>query len=198
MTKLRCLAFLALLSVFMAVPGCAHVQPVINAVVTCSGRTIPAALVNQVYADVMTENWADIVANVVPLLTDGYADVLCIFGYLQTSNPETVAHIEQLKTAHADAFRASTALRSPGDSTPPTGPTLDKIPRGASEAATFRPGGEVPDEPGKYFYAGPNPGASLAHCDRACGDNAHDSIAPAGTCECFRKVGSTWQWVAVK
>src|SRR6185437_10467900 len=114
-----------LLGAALTLNGCAwfHKHPVIPAVVTCSGETIPIALVTRVYDDVMTENWIDLAENVVPLLKDGYADLQCVWSYLGTSNPETLPHINAMKAKHADAFKGATSmLRSPGDSTPKKGP----------------------------------------------------------------------------
>jgi hypothetical protein len=115
-----------LLGAALTLNGCAwfHKHPVIPAVVTCSGETIPIALVTRVYDDVMTENWIDLAENVVPLLKDGYADLQCVWSYLGTSNPETLPHINAMKAKHADAFKGATSmLRSPGDATPKTRPT---------------------------------------------------------------------------
>lgn len=65
-------------------------------------------------------------------------------------------------------------------------------------AAKLFPGRPGAVGSGSFAYAGPNPGAALASCDRECGDNAHGAIAPPGGCECWRKVGSTWAWVAAR
>jgi len=121
----RSLKFLALLAALSAMPSCSWFSkhPVIPAVVTCSGETIPIALVTRVYDDTKAENWIDLAENVVPLLKDGYADLSCIWNYLETSNPETLPHINAMKAKHADAFKGSVStLRSPGDSTPKKGP----------------------------------------------------------------------------
>ncbi len=119
----RICALLFVVALLLNAASCAHVQPVVNAVVTCSGETISPALVDAVYRDVMTENWFDLASNVVPLLKEGYADVECIWGYLSKSNPETVPHIQKLRAKHAAEFKGSVSLRSPGDATTKTGPT---------------------------------------------------------------------------
>jgi len=96
-----------ILGVALTLSTSAHVTPAINAVVTCSGQTVPITLVKQIYADVMADNWLDLADNVVPALKDGWADVDCIFGHLKTSNPETVPHIQKLKAQHAEDFKGS-------------------------------------------------------------------------------------------
>jgi len=103
----RSLKFLALLAALSAMPSCSWFSkhPVIPAVVTCSGETIPIALVTRTYDDAMTENWVDLAENVVPLLKDGYADLTCIWNYLGTSNPETLPHINAMKAKHAAEFK---------------------------------------------------------------------------------------------
>jgi hypothetical protein len=105
----RSLKFLALLAALSAMPSCSWFSkhPVIPAVVTCSGETIPIALVTRTYDDAMTENWIDLAENVVPLLKDGYADLTCIWNYLGTSNPETLPHINAMKAKHAAEFKGS-------------------------------------------------------------------------------------------
>ena len=83
----------------------------------------------QIYTDVMADNWLDLATNVIPLLKDGYADLECVFGYLSVSNPESAPHIQKMKAAHVGEFKGSVSLLgSPGDSTPPDGPTLEKMP----------------------------------------------------------------------
>jgi hypothetical protein len=177
-----------------------HVDPVIPAVVTCSGATIPAATVRQVWNDLKAKNYGDLVTNVLPLLADGWNDLTCIIDAVDAQDPQLQEAGAEFKRQHAVEIRNSrpVSLRSPGDPTPKTGPTLDKIPQATSEAATFRPGGEVPGGLGKYSYPGQNVGAELAACYRDCGDNAHGALAPPGGCECWRKVGSTWRWVALR
>ena len=63
MKRLLTPALFALLTFSMAAPSCAWFakNPVIPAVVTCSGETIPLSLVTQVYEDVMSDNWLDLV-----------------------------------------------------------------------------------------------------------------------------------------
>jgi hypothetical protein len=102
MTRLLMPALLALLSVSMAVPSCAHVQPVVDVVVTCSGKTIPPGVVQQVFADVMAEDWADLLATVVPNLPNGWADVGCIYDALKAKNPAMVPHMDKLRAAHVE------------------------------------------------------------------------------------------------
>ena len=254
-----------LLGAALTLNGCAwfHKHPVIPAVVTCSGETIPIALVTRVYDDVMTENWIDLAENVVPLLKDGYADLTCIWNYLGTSNPETLPHVNAMKAKHADAFRGSVscsgvptvvvarlstdavacarhcgedgwslssggcvcrtseAMRSPGDSTPPTGPTAatdalglpatDMVPAiGCLNGTVLRetaPGDWNCMRPDAlpsgaktltiYAYPGPNPGAALERCDRTCGEHL-TSLATVKGCLCWRGKGRAGHWVALR
>lgn len=83
--------------------SCASVQPYIKAVVTCSGKTVPAALVTEVYTDLMTENWGDLVFEVVPFLTSGYADLQCIIDALKQTNPEVAPKAVKFEKALAKA-----------------------------------------------------------------------------------------------
>lgn len=85
--------------------SCAHVQPVINAVVVCSGKTVPAGLVAEVYTDLMTENFSDIVLNIVPILNAGWADVNCIIDALEHSNPEVRAKAAKFRAAFKAQLR---------------------------------------------------------------------------------------------
>ena len=173
MTTIRRLAFLALLSAWMAVPsGCAHAPPVINAVVTCSGNTIPFALVEQVYGDFMAENWGDLATNVVPLLKDGWADIVCIENALKTAHPEMVPHFEKLKAGHVELRVAETSKPDPGDRLP-----------GASPAAGGAP--RVPAAGPKMFaYAGESVAAAAERCDRACGGRNRGIGSPGRSCLC--------------
>ena len=95
-------------------------HPVIPAVVTCSGETIPLALVTQVYNDVMTDNWFDLATNVVPLLKDGYADIEGHLRLLEDLEPRNgPRRIQKLTAAHADEFKGSVSMRSTGNSMAP-------------------------------------------------------------------------------
>ena len=206
MTTIRRLAFLALLASFMAQPSCSWFQshPVIPAVVTCSGETIPLALVTQVYSDVMANNWLDLATNVIPLLKDGYADLECIFNYLSVSNPEAAPHIKAMKAAHVGEFRGSVSLRSPSDSTPSAGPTLEKISENTGHGAGQ--GGDQPPHahalaPDRHPRQGVNlgtfsakPPKSALECDQSCGAPMSGLVTPSG-CSCQRKVDGKPRWV---
>jgi hypothetical protein len=140
--------------------------------VTCSGETIPLSLVTQVYSDVMSDNWLDLATNVIPLLKDGYADIECIFGYLGTSNPETVPHIKAMKAQHADEFKGSVSMRHPSL-------TFDE------QAAIHIPLPPVQHAP------------PIAFCDRACGKPRSGLSTPSG-CLCWRESKTDWRqsrWV---
>ena len=191
-----------LLGAALTLNGCAwfHKHPVIPAVVTCSGETIPIALVTRVYDDVMTENWIDLAENVVPLLKDGYADLQCVWSYLGTSNPETLPHVNAMKAKHADAFKGATSmLRSPGDATPKTGPAatslaVTALPSAGAETSS-RP--TPPTKPVQFSYPGPNPGAALERCDRTCHEHL-TSLATVKGCLCWRGKGRSGHWVALR
>lgn len=204
---------LALFALCLSMTSCSwfNKHPVIPAVVTCSGETIPIALVTQTYNDIMSEDWLDLATNVVPLLKDGYADLQCIWNYLGVSNPETLPHIQSLKAKHADAFKGSVSLRSPGDSTPKQGPTATKIsentghgagqggdqPPHAHALAPEREGVQRVNHPAVSFgYVGPSPGAELARCTAACGSS--NAIAPPDGCRCLRGRGRDARWIPLR
>lgn len=107
----------ALASSALGLTSCAHVAPVINTVVTCSGQTIPTALVDEVYTDIMTENWGDLATVAVPALADGWNDVVCIYDALKAGNPGLTPHFEKLKAGHVE-LRGASACRAP---------TLEKV-----------------------------------------------------------------------
>lgn len=173
MKRLAMPFLLALLSAMMAVPSCSWFQknPVIPAVVTCSGKTIPIALVTEVYEDVMAEDWIDLATKVVPLLSDGYADVTCILNYLATSNPETVPHIQALKAAHVELRGGTAANVYPKES--PAGGAL-RVPAGpAFSLAT-----------------------SYQDCDARCG-SGNGLVVPGG-CRCRVGNGLKAHWIAAR
>lgn len=91
-----------LLAAALVASSCAHVQPVVNDAIVCSGKTIPANLVQEVYTDVMSENWVDLGANVVPILAAGWSDVVCIYNALRTGHPEMAPHIQRLEAGHVE------------------------------------------------------------------------------------------------
>ena len=94
---------LALLALFViAALSCAHIQPVVNTVVVCSGETVPAALVEEVYTDIMTENWGDLAMAAVPALKAGWDDIACIYDALKAKNPQLVPHMNKLKSQHLE------------------------------------------------------------------------------------------------
>jgi len=223
MTRIYALLIVAAL----ASPGCSWFSkhPVIPAVVTCSGETIPIALVTRVYDDTTAENWIDLAENVVPLLKDGYADLTCIWNYLGTSNPETLPHINAMKVKHADAFRGSTAsldstkTRGVRPALPGADGTTDATasvgarepagtpvgPAATSLAVTALPsaGAETssrptpPTKPVQFSYPGENPGAALERCDRTCGEHL-TSLATVSGCSCWRGKGRSGHWVALR
>ena len=158
-----------LLGAALTLNGCAwfHKHPVIPAVVTCSGETIPIALVTRVYDDVMTENWIDLAENVVPLLKDGYADLQCVWNYLGTSNPETSPHINAMRAKHADAFRGSTASL---DSTKTRGvrpalPGADGTTEATASIGAREPAGTPVGPDATSLRAGPTAGRQAHNLD---------------------------------
>jgi len=210
----RSLKFLALLAVLSAMPSCSWFSkhPVIPAVVTCSGETIPIALVTQTYNDVMTENWIDLAENVVPLLKDGYADLQCVWNYLGTSNPETLPHINTMKAKHAAEFKGSASCSG--------SPTVVVARLSADAVAcarrcgedgwswgsagcvcrkseALRSPGDVTPKTGTFAYPGENPGAALERCDRTCGEHL-TSLATVKGCLCWRGKGRAGHWVALR
>lgn len=184
MTRLRRLAFLAMLSTWMVVPGCAHVQPVISTVVTCSGQTIPAGLVNEVYADIMAENWNDLATVAVPALADGWADVACIYDALKGANPALVGHMQNLKAGHVELRAVAENLLRGGPSD--------------------RSGGPYPSQPGStpgpatepFAYSGTRVATELSACEAACG--GPDALAPPSGCLCHVGRGRDARWVAAR
>ena len=193
-------AFLfAALTFTMAAPSCSWFEkhPVIPAVVTCSGETIPLALVTQVYNDVMSDNWFDLATNVVPLLKDGYADIECIFGYLKTSNPETVPHIQKLTAAHVDEFKGSVSVLSAPERSHVAADAplawLGSTPAGALKHSLAPKALQAPVVPGTTARGK----LSLASCDPLCGGK-NTSLAPPSGCLCHAGKGMASRWVPLR
>lgn len=212
MKRLAMSFLLALLSYAMAIPSCAHIQPVINTVVTCSGKTISPALVDEVYTDILTENWGDLAVTAIQALPSGWADVVCIYDALKDANPALVGHMEKLEAAHVE-LRGAVSLRCPGDPTPKTGPTA-MIPRSAtgSMAASDTAGARSNRAEGtssptvqrqrrsplkRETLVRSEAGERLAACDVVCG-GPRRSLAPPSGCLCQRKVDGSLRWVAAR
>lgn len=153
MSKIRSLACLALLSVFMALPGCSwfekHVEPVPPAVITCTGETIPASLVQQVWNDLKTKNYVDLATNVLPLLRDGWNDMRCIIDALETAHPELHEPATEFQRQHAVEIRNAKPLSM--DERAAIHISLAAIPtsRPCGEPSAFRSSGEVPARPAR-------------------------------------------------
>lgn len=215
MIKLRRLAFLALLAVFMAIPSCGTVTfpDVWAALKKCDN--VSWALASEVFADVVEiaqGNPAGEADLATMLAADTVGAVPCVLDYLDGQGGKVGAAAAKFKAAHAPeiskarARGGATSMRCPAG-TMPIAPTCtptselranpgDRLP-GASPAVGGAP--RVPAAgPKEFAYSGENPGHALARCYRECGDNAHGAIAPPGHCECWRKVGATWRWVAAR
>lgn len=128
------LAALTIAVCAIAAPSCSwfdkHVEPVAPAVVTCSGQTIPASTVSKVWNDLKTKNYADILTNVLPLLSDGWNDLTCIIDAVDTQNAALQPAGEEFKRQHAVEIRAA-AARASASRPPGMGPGLAGAGRGA-------------------------------------------------------------------
>jgi hypothetical protein len=96
---------LALLSVSMAVPGCATAGQI---AVACGPQEISIALAdyNLIKSDVQQKNWADL-AKVAGRI--GYSALACVLGNLGTQEPGLKDNIEEFKTVKSVEFRAAAA-----------------------------------------------------------------------------------------
>jgi|SRR6185312_1232658 len=110
---------------------------------------------------------------------------------------------------------ATYALRSPGDSTPKTGPTAEQISEntghGAGQGGDQLPHAHAlaPERDGvqrvnhpaiSYSYPGETPGHALTTCDVACGQKL-DGLPTDHGCLCWRADRKNWRnsrWVALR
>lgn len=84
---------LALLSAQMAIPACAHVQPV----VTCLGQNVPADVVARVGQDLATENYVDLVEMAV---LHGWPLVNCLIDNRVAADPKLTPAAKAFKAQH--------------------------------------------------------------------------------------------------
>lgn len=134
MKNLRRLAFLALFSVFLSVPGCGTVTfpDVWAALKKCDN--VSWQLATEVFGDlveVVQGNPAGEADLLTLLAADTVGAVPCLLDFFEGQGGKVGAAATKMKTAHAadiakDRARGgATSLRCPGDPTPKMGPTAD-------------------------------------------------------------------------
>jgi len=193
MKRLAMPFLLALLSVSMAVPGCAGKFPadIWPALKACGSNAVSWAAATEVFGDLVEIadgnplGETDLLAM---LANDVGGAIPCLVNYFETQGGATGAAATKFKAAHAKELKAAaargpSACRSPGDPTQKTGPTA------AKDYQKKSPAGGAPRVPaGRAFaYAGESPGAALARCERTCGGEA---LAPPSGCVC--RSGREW------
>lgn len=214
MTKLRGLAFLALLSVFMAVPGCAGKFPadIWPALKACGANDVTWGAASEVFADLVeiaNGNPAGETDLLSMLASDVGGGIPCLVNYFEGQGGNVGAAASKFKAGHAKelsaaAARGPTACRSPGDSTPKTGPTVQQISENTGHGA-----GQGGDQPPHAHALAPDregvqrvnhPAISLSSCDLACG-GPNTSIAPPDGCQCWRADPKNWRnsrWIPLR
>lgn len=194
---------LAAFALCLSLTSCAWFEKDVRPALSCAGKVIPLADITRVEQDLSPPpNYVDLAEL---CLTVGWDIGACIIDDAQARKPALKASASEFKRQHAveirsaqpvSLFAPATELNPPGSLSCPA----SVIPaRGDDVQASKkeRPSGSALRAPGgpAFSYAGENVGAQLASCYRECGDNT-DALAPPGGCQCYRKVGSTWRWIA--
>lgn len=147
----------------------------------------------------------------------------CVIAQLEkvgTVKQQAVAHAVAVKRGiHSASLRCEgmkAALRDPGDSKPPEGPTLERLGTavtdptktevrpslpGEAETAEGTPSAGarergIPRPDATFAYAGPLVSVQAAACIRKCG--SQDAVSTPDGCMCLLGHGVTSRWVAAR
>lgn len=100
MTRIYALiCFLAL-----ALAACSAVNPYLKPIASCAGKSVSAADANEIFADLLSANYADLAVVGVRI---GYDVLACVIADVTSQNPGLAAPAAEFKRAHAVEFRAA-------------------------------------------------------------------------------------------
>jgi hypothetical protein len=211
MIKLRPLAFLALLSVFMAIPGCTGVfdkcvKPVASQITWTGTATELGEVVAAFLLCDPGFSGADVPACAIESLNqleaaigpDGEQVVNCIIAYYEGNGSAALQ-------ARAKAVGAKRGVKPQACAGQLPLAVKDYPPKRPTGGAQFPPGGPLPayaDETlaaakSIFAYAGESVAHAQASCEATC--RGPDAIgSPGGPCLCQRRVDGVLRWVATR
>jgi hypothetical protein len=158
-----------MVAVFFATAGCATVDPYLKPIASCAGKTVSPADASEAFADLLSQNWADLAAEGVRL---GYDVLDCIITSIETQAPGLKPSAASFRSLHSAEFRAA-GVSASNDSRPPKALQAAASPRDTAD--------------GKL---------SLADC--AARADTSDVIAPPSGCWAWRADRKDWRrsrWV---